>query len=366
MSGSEDAGEPKDNRSEGSPPLRGEAKGAGAEERQLAPEVLRGEGSWDRALRPRRFEDYIGQRRVKEKLQVFVAAALERGEPLDHCLLCGPPGLGKTTLALIIAEAMGVKLHISSGPALERKGDLAALLTQLDEGDILFIDEIHRLSPILEENLYPALEDYRLDIMIGEGPMARSVQIPLAPFTLIGATTSPGRLTAPLRDRFGIIEHLEFYGVPALQEIALRSADRLQLALSESAAEEVARRSRGTPRITNRLLRRLRDFAQVKRWPLVGPKEAVEALELLDVDQAGFDRLDRRLLLCLIEHFSGGPAGLETLAAAVGEDKHTIEDAHEPFLIQEGYLQRTPRGRVATAKAFEHFKHPWRGQGMLL
>ena len=339
---------------------------AGGEGRPVEARALRGEGAWDRALRPRSFEDYIGQRRVKEKLQVFVAAALARGEALDHCLLCGPPGLGKTTLALIIAETMGVQLHITSGPALERKGDLAALLTQLDENDILFIDEIHRLSPLLEENLYPALEDYRLDIMVGEGPMARSVQIPLAPFTLIGATTSPGRLTAPLRDRFGIIEHLELYGVDALSEIARRSSACLDLPLSEGAAEEVARRSRGTPRITNRLLRRLRDFAQVKGWPLVGTAEAERALELLDVDHAGFDRLDRRLLLCLIEHFSGGPAGLETLAAAVGEDKHTIEDAHEPFLIQEGYLQRTPRGRVATAKAFQHFERPWRGQGMLL
>lgn len=320
----------------------------------------------DRALRPRSFEEYIGQRHVKQKLKIFVEAAAQRGEALDHVLLNGPPGLGKTTLALIIAEALGVQLHITSGPALERKGDLAGILTSIGPRDVLFIDEIHRMSPILEENLYPAMEDYRFDVMIGEGPSARSYSIPLQPFTLVGATTRAGQLTAPLRDRFGIVEHLEFYRAEELSEIITRSARLLGVTINPEASLSVARRARGTPRVANRLLRRLRDFAQVEGSGLIDLELAERALELLDVDQAGFDRMDRRLLLTIIDKFSGGPVGLETLAAALGEERHSVEDLYEPYLIQEGYLKRTPRGRVATSRAYDHFDRPFRGQATLL
>jgi holliday junction DNA helicase RuvB len=323
----------------------------------------------ERALRPKRFDDYIGQSHLKEKLRIFVEAATNRGEALDHVLLSGPPGLGKTTLALIIAEAMGVELHITSGPALDRKGDLAGILCSLQPRDILFIDEIHRLSPALEENLYPAMEDYRFDVMIGEGISARSYSIPLQPYTLIGATTRAGALTAPLRDRFGIVEHLEFYQASDLSKIVNRSAGLLGLKIHDEASLAIAKRSRGTPRIANRLLRRVRDFAQVKQpnvqYPQVDLELAEWSLDLLDVDQAGFDRMDRRLLMTLIEKFDGGPAGVETLAAAVGETRESLEDLHEPFLIQEGYLKRTSRGRVATSRAYHHFKIPYKGQQSL-
>ena len=325
-----------------------------------------GEGGSDRALRPRTFDEYIGQRHVKQKLKIFVEAAAQRGEALDHVLLNGPPGLGKTTLALIIAEALGVQLHITSGPALERKGDLAGILTSMGPRDVLFIDEIHRMSPILEENLYPAMEDYRFDVMIGEGPTARSYSIPLQPFTLVGATTRAGQLTAPLRDRFGIVEHLEFYRAEELSEIITRSARLLGVQISAEASLSVAKRARGTPRIANRLLRRLRDFAQVEGGGRVDLELAERGLSLLDVDRAGFDRMDRRLLLTIIDKFSGGPVGLETLAAALGEERHSVEDLYEPYLIQEGYLKRTSRGRVATSRAYDHFDRPFRGQTTLL
>lgn len=324
----------------------------------------------ERALRPKRFSEYIGQSHVKEKMKVFVEAAVQRQEALDHVLLSGPPGLGKTTLALIIAESMGVQLHITSGPALERKGDLAGILTSLQARDVLFIDEIHRLTPALEENLYPAMEDYRFDVMIGEGVSARSYSIPLQPFTLIGATTRAGSLTAPMRDRFGITEHLEFYQVDELAEIVARSANLLNLEIEPDAASSIARRSRGTPRIANRLLRRVRDFAQVASpgvdRPLVSASLTDRSLNLLDVDHAGFDRMDRRLLLTIIDKFDGGPVGVETLAAAVGETRESLEDLHEPYLIQEGYLKRTPRGRVATTRAYHHFQRAFRGQQTLL
>lgn len=324
----------------------------------------------ERALRPKRFSDYVGQSHVKEKMQVFVEAAIKRGEALDHVLLNGPPGLGKTTLALIIAEAMGVQLHITSGPALERKGDLAGLLTSLQPQDILFIDEIHRLNPTLEENLYPAMEDYRFDVMIGEGVSARSYSIPLKPFTLIGATTRAGALTAPLRDRFGIVEHLEFYSVEELAGIVTRSATLLHLEISSEAAQSIAKRARGTPRIANRLLRRVRDFAEVEASSSIPPRVSLSlaerSLDLLDVDHAGFDRMDRRLLTTIIDKFDGGPVGVETLAAAVGESRESLEDLHEPYLIQEGYLKRTPRGRVATTRAYHHFQRTFRGQQTLL
>jgi holliday junction DNA helicase RuvB len=309
----------------------------------------------ERALRPRRLDDYVGQPRIREQLDIFMTAARGRSEALDHVLLFGPPGLGKTTLAHIVAAEMGVNLRQTSGPVLERPGDLAAQLTNLEKNDVLFIDEIHRLSPVVEEILYPALEDFQLDIMIGEGPAARSIKLELQPFTLIGATTRAGMLTNPLRDRFGIVARLEFYSVEDLTHIVLRSAGLLGAPIEASGAQEIAKRARGTPRIANRLLRRVRDFAQVKGRGHIDAQIADRALAMLDVDAAGFDVMDRALLRAIIERFDGGPVGVDNLAAAIGEERDTIEDVIEPFLIQQGYVQRTPRGRIATATAWRHF-----------
>lgn len=309
----------------------------------------------ERALRPSRLSEYIGQHKVREQLDIFIEATKRRHEALDHVLLFGPPGLGKTTLAHIIARECGVNLKQTSGPVLERAGDLAALLTNLEPRDVLFIDEIHRLSPVVEEILYPALEDYQLDIMIGEGPAARSVKIDLPPFTLIGATTRAGMLTNPLRDRFGIVARLEFYSVEDLATIVGRSAKLLSMTMDEAGTLEIAKRSRGTPRIANRLLRRVRDFAEVKHEGVVGKEVADAALTLLDVDPDGLDLMDRKLLLTVIEKFNGGPVGVDTLAAAIGEERDTIEDILEPYLIQQGLLQRTARGRVATPSAYVYF-----------
>jgi len=309
----------------------------------------------ERALRPRRLHDYIGQQRIREQLEIFITAARRRAEPLDHLLLFGPPGLGKTTLAHIVAEEMGVKLRQTSGPVLERPGDLAAILTNLEKHDVLFIDEIHRLSPVVEEILYPALEDYQIDIMIGEGPAARSIKLDIAPFTLVGATTRAGMLTNPLRDRFGIVARLEFYTADELTAIVTRSARLLEAQADAAGAAEIARRSRGTPRIANRLLRRVRDYAEVKSSGMIDQPTADAALRMLEVDGAGFDLMDRKLLQAVIERFDGGPVGVDNLAAAIGEERETIEDVIEPFLIQQGFLQRTPRGRIATAAAWRHF-----------
>jgi Holliday junction DNA helicase RuvB len=309
----------------------------------------------ERALRPKALADYVGQPRIREQLEIFVAAARRRAEALDHLLLFGPPGLGKTTLAHIVAAEMGVNLRQTSGPVLERPGDLAAILTNLEKNDVLFIDEIHRLSPVVEEILYPALEDYQIDIMIGEGPAARSIKLDLQPFTLVGATTRAGMLTNPLRDRFGIVARLEFYDVDDLTRIVARSATLLHAPIDEGGAREIARRARGTPRIANRLLRRVRDYAEVKAQGVVTAPVADAALTMLDVDPVGLDTMDRRLLRAVIEKFAGGPVGLDNVAAAIGEERDTIEDVLEPYLIQQGYLQRTPRGRVATAAAWRHF-----------
>ena len=310
---------------------------------------------FDRALRPQLIGDFVGQNSVKEQMQIFVEAARKRQEPLDHTLIFGPPGLGKTTLAHIVANEMEVGLKTTSGPVIEKAGELVALLSNLEENDVLFIDEIHRLSASVEEILYPAMEDFRIDIVIGEGPAARSIPYTLKPFTLIGATTRAGLLTSPLRDRFGIVHRLEFYAVEELTEIVTRSGQRLDVKVDAEGALEIARRARGTPRVANRLLRRVRDYAEVRADGVVSAETADAALELLNVDEEGIDAMDRKLLLTILEKFSGGPVGLDSLAAAIGEERDTIEDVVEPYLIQQGYMMRTPRGRVVTERAYHHF-----------
>ncbi len=324
--------------------------------RLVAPEQNDDDSRFDKSLRPVRFEDFIGQDRIKENLQVYIDAAKGRGEALDHVLFCGPPGLGKTTLATIIAHELGVGIKTTSGPVLERAGDLAAILTNLQERDVLFIDEIHRLNRVVEEILYPAMEDFQLDIIIGQGPGARSIKLDLPHFTLVGATTRTGLLTSPLRDRFGVLDRLNFYNHEELSVIVQRSAALLKVPIEPGAALEIAGRSRGTPRIANRLLRRVRDFAQVQNDGTITTELVARAMDRLEVDAKGLDHMDRRLLLTIIDKYDGGPVGLETLAAALNEEKDTLEDVYEPFLIQEGFLDRTPRGRQATRRAYEYLK----------
>ena len=326
-----------------------------SEDRLISAAAVDEELSQDRALRPKMLVDYVGQDEVCEQMEIFVSAARMRGEALDHVLIFGPPGLGKTTLSHIIANEMQVNLRQTSGPVLEKAGDLAAILTNLEAHDVLFIDEIHRLSPVVEELLYPAMEDYQLDIMIGQGPSARSIKLELPPFTLVGATTRAGSLTSPLRDRFGVVHRLDFYSADELSTILHRSAKILGVEMTEEGCAEISRRSRGTPRIANRLLRRVRDYAQVKGDGIINPDIADKALALMEVDSAGLDKMDHKLLLTLTDQFKGGPVGVESLAASIHEERETIEDVYEPYLLQKGFLHRTPRGRVATALAFEHF-----------
>jgi len=324
-------------------------------DRLITPHSRLDEERQDRAIRPKKLADYIGQEELRTQMDIFIQAATARREALDHVLIFGPPGLGKTTLANIIAAEMSVNIRQTSGPVLEKAGDLAAMLTNLEAHDVLFIDEIHRLSPAVEEILYPAMEDYQLDIMIGEGPAARSIKLDLPPFTLVGATTRAGLLTSPLRDRFGIVQRLEFYTVAELSQIVTRSATMLNIMIEPKGAEEIAKRARGTPRIANRLLRRVRDFAEVKGGGIVSEQISVQALDMLKVDHNGFDALDRKLLLTMIENFAGGPVGLDTLSAAISEERGTIEDVLEPYLLQQGFIMRTPRGRVVTPNAYLHF-----------
>jgi Holliday junction DNA helicase RuvB len=329
---------------------------AGIEHDRITSAVAReGDQVFDKAIRPKTLDEYVGQPSMRRQMEIFMAAASKRGEALDHVLIFGPPGLGKTTLAHIIANEMKVNLRQTSGPVLEKPGDLAALLTNLEENDVLFVDEIHRLSPVVEEVLYPAMEDFQLDIMIGEGPAARSIKLDVPPFTLVGATTRAGLLTSPLRDRFGIVQRLEFYSTEDLEKIVHRSAGIFNLPIEAEGAEQIARRARGTPRIANRLLRRVRDFAEVQGDGVVTEDIAINAMDILEVDPNGFDAMDRRLLLSIIEKFDGGPVGIESLSAAVGEERGTIEDVLEPYLIQQGFIMRTARGRVATKNAYLHF-----------